>query len=213
MAHPKRAVPDDFRELVATTPLTQLKARYNCGQGTLYRWLHETGYDELAPFTSHAGVTPDDFIARAARSTRSELLTHYKIGTRTLERWLTNTGAKTRGQLAVEEARTRAPTPPKRPTPTTTPKPRTDMPEAPKVQDATPSPIVAGAAQFLRKHHSNVHRADIRMFEGRGDTWGDHYGAPDRGVGHYYVSGAGIVSHAQLVEMAEARGYRTGDVF
>lgn len=70
----------------------------------------------------------------------------------------------------------------------------------------TPDDEVSQAAHYLRQFHSNVFRCDIMVHEGK--TWGYERGIPDRGRGRYFVSGAGVVTNAEVVEMAEQKGFR-----
>lgn len=62
------------------------------------------------------------------------------------------------------------------------------------------------AAMVLRRYHTNVHRADIRLYESSGDTWGSVRGLPHKGHGQYFVAGIGVVSSDRLIEMAREKG-------
>ena len=63
------------------------------------------------------------------------------------------------------------------------------------------------AANHLRRFSPNVHRADIRMYEQKRDTWGDEYGVPNSGCGYYFVAGHGVVTNDEMVALARSKGF------
>jgi hypothetical protein len=67
--------------------------------------------------------------------------------------------------------------------------------------------IAAEAANFLRRTHPSVHRADIRMYEQSAHTWGDVKNVPYRGVNQYFVSGKGIMWIDDLIAYAQTKGF------
>jgi hypothetical protein len=66
----------------------------------------------------------------------------------------------------------------------------------------------AEAAQFLRRFHASVHRADIKMYEHSSHTWGDVKNIPHRGINQYYVAGKGIMWLDDLIDYATSKGFK-----
>ena len=63
------------------------------------------------------------------------------------------------------------------------------------------------AANALRARHANVFRCNILLRSGSIETYGSRLGLPDRGAGHWFIAGVGVVDRDTLFAMAREEGW------
>ena len=142
----------------------------------------------------HAPAEFADFV-RQPGTTMKDIQTRFGITRGRARRWLRDAGLKVHKPApVVRESNFKL----------TKAKPGTPKFLASRVPQ-TPDDEVSQAAHYLRQFHSNVFRCDILVREGK--TWGFERGLPDRGRGRHFVAGAGVVTNARLVEMAQQKGF------
>jgi hypothetical protein len=60
---------------------------------------------------------------------------------------------------------------------------------------------------FLRSRLSNVHRCDIIVTERPRRTWGELRNMPDKGAGHWFLAGIGVVDRERMIKLADEMGF------
>ena len=195
----KASTPDDFQEMALTMNMTQLAKHYGRVRSVIARWVEELELTEI--IVSPAGrpkAIPHNFTKMAPTMTRAELMRLYNTDRLTVMRWLKEVGI-TCQSITERRAQNAASVPT-------------------KIEDNGPvvrreftghmKLTAAEAAQFLRRLHASIHRADIKMFEHSSHTWGDVNNVPHRGVNQYYVAGKGIMWLDDLIDYAKTKGFK-----
>jgi len=186
-----RPMPADFAAWAKGKTAAQIRAHYRCSGATVLKWRKMAGLPATPAFRMR-GSAPDGFAEVAARMYLTEAMEHFKIAYRTARRWYAECGI---------EPQKAPPTP--RPTQS-----RIALPyNAVKRAELDPS-TASHAAQHLRRIFPSVHRADIRLNETGGETWGSVRDLPNKGRDQYYVSGKGVVSSVELIDLAYRHGFR-----
>jgi hypothetical protein len=221
-----RPAPPDFAERAAEMPAWALKVHYHTGINQIRRWYEETGAVRLV---EPARAVPDDFADRAAALHASGLMRHYAVSNSIIRRWLAESGltpAKAPRQVSpkrvpiAEDFAEVAPTLTKRQLsdhygvsetviirwakesgvrPKRAPKgrlPGSIIASVPQV-DAS---LAARAAQHLRRRHIVYHCAVLPAHERRG--------LPNKGRDHWYVNGRGALPAADMIALAEQKGFQ-----
>jgi hypothetical protein len=204
----RRVAPKDFVKVVNRIGITKARLHFNVAWDTIYRWCGELN---VKPPARRATKTrprkdvevPPDWKQVAPTKYKTELVAHYGLSWRMIERLIEKTGVRSRptvhelarGKTAQERQ--------KRPICWR----KAGSLDAFRYSTELPRSTPQEAAQFLRRFHANVHRADIRMREGSKETWGDLHGAKDHGKGQYYVHPIGIMSELDMVMLAVKRGF------
>lgn len=196
--HPAYIVPDDFEERAKTMNITQLARFYERGRDTVTKWFKIKDIPCDENLAKRGKAIPKSFEKIATSLTRSDLAKFYNSDLRTIRGWLEETGIT---PLTPEEKRMREPVTAKDILDPTPQEPRREFKSKEKL-------IAAEAAQYLRRTHANIHRADILMFENSSQTWGDVNQIKHRGINQYYVSGKGVMWLDDLIAYAESKGYK-----
>ena len=203
-----RDVPQNVAELIAELGIEGARRELRTGWATIARWMRDLNIPKPKREIVRPKMTPDvpaDWAEVVPTMFKYEIADHYRMSPMMVTRLIEQTGVKSR-KTAHELAREK---PPKQPAQKRKPFLR--------VRNFT-SPIRYGlpvirdgaavrAASHLRRYYPNVHRADIQMLINKPVTWGDQQGLPDRGRGYYYVSGRGILTDQEVVELAESLGF------
>jgi hypothetical protein len=219
-----RAVPADFAEVAGRMGVWGLKDHYRTGTSTVMRWYRETG---LQPRTVPSRYSPPaDLAEQAPLFCNAALAQKYGVSEALMRNWLKISGLR---------PAPRGGHPNKRPVPEGFAAIAVNhtMPELQSRYNASdgiirrwcselgirwhtrnwrrpggqPQPAVpqvdaslaAQAAQFLRRHRI-VYRCDILEPHERAKL-------PDKGKGYWYVNGRGAVPEAQMIEIAESKGF------
>jgi hypothetical protein len=194
----KTPPPDDLREMARIMNVTQLVKHYGRIRSVVVRWMNELNLTEIVVSARgrHKSI-PDNFSKMAPTMTCAQLMRLYGSDRRTIKGWL-----KEMGLTAVSKTERYAEI--------TTPVPADTEEEqtaARREFRGHTKLIAAEAANFLRRTHPSVHRADIRMYEQSAHTWGDVKNVPYRGVNQYFVSGKGIMWIDDLIAYAQTKGF------
>jgi hypothetical protein len=195
----KAQTPDDFEEMALTMNMTQLTNHYGRVRSVIARWVEELELTDIV--VSPCGrpkAIPHNFSKMAPTMTRAELMRLYNTDRLTIMRWLKEVGITCQSIMDRREQNAKS-------VPT---KIEEDGPVARREFSSRTKMIAAEAAQFLRRLHASVHRADIRMFEQSSHTWGDVKNVPHRGINQYYVAGKGVMWIDDLIAYAEAKGFK-----
>lgn len=182
---PKLPTPADLAERAATLSNVALRKHYKVSLGTMTRWLLEAG---IASNRKIARVRPDralllrprpeDFEANARRHTRNQLRALYHVSEGLITRWIIESGVE-----------------PKTPASART--------NGQRRQFSTPQAdgsLIAQAAQYLRRRHANVFRADILEPHERERL-------PNCGIGYYVVAGKGVLPANDVLSLAQDEGF------
>jgi hypothetical protein len=195
----KSPPPEDLRELARTMNVSQLVKHYGRIRSVVVRWMDELKLTEIVVSSSgRKRSVPDTFCTMAPTMTCAQLMRLYGSDRRTIKGWLRETGT-----VAVSKTERYAEI--------TTPAPVNTEQEptvARREFRGHTKLIAAEAANFLRRTHPSVHRADIRMYEQSAHTWGDVKNVPYRGVNQYFVSGKGIMWIDDLIAYAQTKGFQ-----
>lgn len=195
----KRPMPADFVEHYGKMSHDKLRLHYRCGSDSLYRWISESGVKVGRP--TRPLVIPADWFELAPTMTRSEMRMHFCLGKTRLAALIQTTGIEPRKPMWMAE-------------------------KAPDVKEkfkrgsllqtihAWRAPTVGtdlatNAAHYLRKFYSNVFRANIRMFDGNKQTWGDVHELPNSGNDYYVVGRLGPMLLDDVVELARKNGFQS----
>lgn len=189
--------PQDLEERVKTMNITQLAGFYNRATSVIVRWMRELQLTRQVSGLRKKAI-PDNFTKVAGGLTQAELTRMYNTDPRTIRGWLQEVGVKA---LTTQERNAQL----KRPVPVEV-EPECVVPR--REFSGHTKLIAAEAAQFLRRSHQSVHRADIQMFEHSSQTWGDVHQLPHRGVNQYFVSGKGVMWFDDLITYAETKGFK-----
>lgn len=195
----KSPPPDDLREMARTMNVTQLVKYYGRIRSVVVRWMNELKLTEIIVSSSGRKKSiPDNFRTMAPTMTCAALMRLYGSDRRTVKGWLRETGI-----ASIPKAEWYANT--ARFVPAEV---KGDDPVARREFSSHTKLIAAEAANFLRRTHPSVHRADIKMYEQSAHTWGDVKNVPFRGINQYFVSGKGIMWLDDLIAYAEAKGFK-----
>lgn len=198
---PLRPMPDDFREYAGKESQPKLMKRYRASYTVVKRWLNETGlhlkrsdYNFKAMGVPRVPV-PDDFAELQRRMTIHHLMAHYEVGRKIIRRWLEETGNK-RVRFAKP-----ADQPSQRKRGATAPAPKHNVSTfllAPRAiasrRDLTPA---GRAAEFMQRDRP-VFRCDERGQQAEN--------------GAFWMCGRVRLTDAELIERAEAKGFRAWSV-
>jgi len=223
-----RPAPADFRARAAELGAWALKRHYRTGIRIINRWYEETGAVRLI---EPPMPVPADFADMVARTHQLGLVRHYRVSNSTIRRWLSETGLTPAQRPRVENPR-RMPMPEEfaELAPTLT---RAQLADRLGVSDTVilrwcqeagvrpmrspffrrkggavawgevippvDADLAAQAAQFLRRRFIVYSCAILPAQERRG--------LPNKGRDHYYVNGRGVMTAAQMIELAEERGF------
>lgn len=195
----KSPPPDDLREMARTMNVTQLVKHYGRIRSVVVRWMDELKLTEVivSPRGRRSAV-PDNFRTMAPTMTCAELMRLYGSDRRTVKGWLREMGI-TPVSKTERYAQTARFVPAEV---------KGDDPVARREFSSHTQLIAAEAANFLRRTHPSVHRADIKMYEQSAHTWGDVKNVPFRGINQYFVSGKGVMWIDDLIAYAEAKGFK-----
>lgn len=195
----KSPPPDDLREMARTMNVTQLVKYYGRIRSVVVRWMDELKLTEvLVSSSGRKKSIPDNFRTMAPTMTCAALMRLYGSDRRTVKGWLRETGI-----ASIPKAEWYAKTDTFVPDEV-----KGDEPVARREFSGHTKLIAAEAANFLRRTHPSVHRADIKMYEQSAHTWGDIKNVPFRGINQYFVSGKGIMWLDDLIAYAEAKGFK-----
>ena len=195
----KSPPPDDLREMARTMNVTQLVKHYGRIRSVVLRWMDELKLTEVIVSSSgRKKSVPDNFRTMAPTMTCAALMRLYGSDRRTVKGWLRETGI-----ASIPKAEWYAKTDTFVPDEV-----KGDEPVARREFSGHTKLIAAEAANFLRRTHPSVHRADIKMYEQSAHTWGDVKNVPFRGINQYFVSGKGIMWIDDLIAYAEAKGFK-----
>lgn len=195
----KSPPPDDLREMARIMNVTQLVKHYGRIRSVVLRWMDELKLTEvLVSSSGRKKAVPDNFRTMAPTMTCAALMRLYGSDRRTVKGWLRETGI-TSIPKAEWYAKTDAFVPAEV---------KGDEPVARREFSSHTKLIAAEAANFLRRTHPSVHRADIKMYEQSAHTWGDVKNVPFRGINQYFVSGKGIMWLDDLIAYAQAKGFK-----
>jgi hypothetical protein len=195
----KAQTPDDFEEMAKTMNITQLTNHYGRVRSVISRWVEELELTDIVVSSSgRPKAIPHNFSKMAPTMTRAELMRLYNTDRLTIMRWLKEMGITCQSIVdrRVQNAKS-VPT-----------KIEEDGPVARREFSSRTKMVAAEAAQFLRRVHASVHRADIRMYEQSSHTWGDVKNIPHRGINQYYVAGKGVIWIDDLIAYAETKGFK-----
>lgn len=195
----KSPPPDDLREMARTMNVTQLVKYYGRIRSVVVRWMDELKLTEVIVSSSGRKKSiPDNFRTMAPTMTCAALMRLYGSDRRTVKGWLRETGI-----ASIPKSEWYAKTDTFVPDEV-----KGDEPVARREFSGHTKLIAAEAANFLRRTHPSVHRADIKMYEQSAHTWGDIKNVPFRGINQYFVSGKGIMWLDDLIAYAEAKGFK-----
>lgn len=174
--------PADFAEVAARLTPNAMAYHYRRGHSVIKRWLTVTGIEPAKPQPKLSGnalgkPVPDDFRTRAPQMSRSALERHYSVHGNTIQRWLRLSGVRALRYVRGGNFGGH---------------------QAGGVPSVDAS-AAAQAAQFLRTRLI-VYRCDILTTEERAKL-------PDRGRGLWYINGRGAVPAADMIALAEAKGF------
>jgi hypothetical protein len=195
----KAQTPDDFEEMAKTMNMTQLAKHYGRVRSVIARWVEELELTEI--IVDRRGTVkaiPHNFQKMAPTMTRAELMRLYNTDRLTIIGWLREAGISC--QSITERRAQNAKSDPV--------KIEEDGTVARREFNGRTKLVAAEAAQFLRRFHSSVHRADIKMYEHSSHTWGDVKNVPHRGINQYYVAGKGIMWLDDLIDYATSKGFK-----
>lgn len=193
----KAPPPDDLAERLKTMNVTQLIEHYGRARTVIFRWMRELQLKKVVTGVRKKAI-PANFHKMATTMTRAELMRLYNTNHVTIKGWLEELGVTPLSMLD-RRAQMAKPVPIKIEEECTVP--RREFKGHTKL-------IAADAAQFLRRIHACVHRADIQMYEQSSHTWGDVNDVPHRGVNQYFVSGKGVLWLDDLIAYAETKGFK-----
>jgi len=195
----KSPPPDDLRELARTMNVSQLVKHYGRIRSVVVRWMNELQLTEVVVSSSgRKRSVPDNFCTMAPTMTCAQLMRLYGSDRRTIKGWLKETGTTAVSKTErYAEITTRISVEIKK-----------EELVARREFSGHTKLLAAEAAQFLRRTHPSVHRADIRMYEQSSHTWGDVKNVPYRGVNQYFVSGKGIMWIDDLIAYAQTKGFK-----
>lgn len=195
----KSPPPDDLRELARTMNVSQLVKHYGRIRSVVVRWMNELQLTEIVVSSSgRKRSVPDNFCTMAPTMTCAQLMRLYGSDRRTIKGWLKETGTTAVSKTErYAEITTRISVEIKK-----------EELVARREFSGHTKLLAAEAAQFLRRTHPSVHRADIRMYEQSSHTWGDVKNVPYRGVNQYFVSGKGIMWIDDLIAYAQTKGFK-----
>ena len=195
----KSPPPDDLREMARTMNVTQLVKHYGRIRSVVLRWMDELKLTEvLVSSRGRKRSVPDNFHVMAPTMTCAALMRLYGSDRRTVKGWLKETGI-----ASIPKTEWYAKTDTFVPDEV-----KGDEPVARREFSGHTKLIAAEAANFLRRTHPSVHRADIKMYEQSAHTWGDVKNVPFRGINQYFVSGKGIMWIDDLIAYAETKGFK-----
>jgi hypothetical protein len=196
---PRLEVPPKLREVYETLgTVASVAQHYSVKPEIVYRWLSRIDVrpkmSKLKPIT-----IPPDWNEVAPVMTQADLMRHYNCGRERIYRLMAATGVQPMKHVN---------------------KPSTEK----TVREMTPKVVRSGlqeredlshltgyaeaAAQFLRRTHSNVFKANIRYSDITPETWGFRQGLPNGGRQQYSVSGVGILWLDELIELAKKQGWK-----
>lgn len=191
--------PDDLLELAKTMNVTQLTKHYGRARSVVYRWMEELELTEVVvDQRGRTKTVPHNFQKMAPTMTRAELMRLYNTDRLTIIGWLREAGISC--QSITERRAQNAKSAPV--------KIEEDGTVARREFNGRTKLVAAEAARFLRRFHSSVHRADIKMYEHSSHTWGDVKNVPHRGINQYYVAGKGIMWLDDLIDYATSKGFK-----
>jgi hypothetical protein len=194
----KTPPPDDLREMARIMNVTQLVKHYGRIRSVVVRWMNELNLTEIVVSARgrHKSI-PENFSKMAPTMTCAQLMRLYGSDRRTIKGWLKEMGltpvSKTERYAEVTKF-----------VPADT---EVEQTAARREFQGHTKLIAAEAANFLRRTHPSVHRADIRMYEQSAHTWGDVKNVPFRGVNQYFVAGKGIMWIDDLIAYAQTKGF------
>jgi hypothetical protein len=189
--------PEDLAERIKTMNVSQLAQFYNRATSVIVRWMRELQLTRQVVGVRKKAV-PANLAQTAEVMTQAELSRLYNTDPRTIRGWL-------------QEAKVAAVTTQERNAQLTKPDPVKAEPavEVPRREFNGRTKLIAvEAAQFLRRSHQSVHRADIQMYEHTSQTWGDVHNVAHRGVNQYFVAGKGVMWFDDLIVYAETNGFK-----
>lgn len=194
----KAPPPDDLKEMARTMNVTQLVKHYGRIRSVIVRWMDELKLTEvLVSPRGRKSAVPDNFRTMAPTMTCAALMRLYGSDRRTVKGWLKETGVTSLPKAEWYAQTVRF-----------VPEEVGEVdPVARREFSSHTKLIAAEAANFLRRIHPSVHRADIRMYEQSPHTWGEVKNVPFRGINQYFVSGKGIMWIDDLIAYAEAKGF------
>jgi hypothetical protein len=177
----KAPVPADFAEMAAKLTKLGLQRHYHKNWDCISRWVAESGVEpQKQPICGNAvgKPVPDDFSEVAPKLTIAELERRYKAQGVTVHRWCNLAGVTPRKFTHVSG--------------------RSSAPKAAAVPAVNLSDA-AQAAQFLRRQVI-VYPCDILTREERAKL-------PDFGKDLWYINGRGAVPAADMIALAERKGF------
>ena len=184
-----KPVPDDFREQFAELrTIRALIRHYRVASETIDAWIEACGFERPKARKEMRAQLPPDWFALAPTLTLEDAMHHFKLSKKIVQRMVSETGVKLlpyRNPQAVLY--------------------RMGRPMIRAMGDTYNR--ADRAANYLRRIHANVHRADIKIDENGRATWGSERGLPARGQGYYNVSGIGVVTINEMMALAEAKGW------
>ena len=218
-----RPLPRDFADQAACMGTYGLKEHYHTGVSTIMRWYREAG---IKPRSIPSRYSPPDSLAHDVLTmSNAEMAKKHGVSETLIRNWLNIAGVKP----AVKRDH---PLKRRMPEGFASVAPTMTMPQLQQKFDAsdgvirrwcseagvrwqtrnwrrsgpsqlvTPpvdSSVAAQAAQFLRRRFI-VYRCDILPADERADM-------PNRGKGCWYINGRGAILEAQMIELAESRGF------
>lgn len=184
-----KPAPDDFRTQFEANPTIRAMIRhYRVASETVDAWLMECGLERPKARKEMKTPLPADWFALAPQMTLEDAMRHFKLSKKIVQRMVSETGVRLLPYCNQQAALYRM-----------------GRPMIKAMGDTYTR--VDRAANFLRRTHPNVHRADIKIDESGKMTWGSAQGIPARGQGYYNVSGIGVVTINELMALAEAKGW------
>lgn len=189
--------PEDLAERLPTMSIRQLSKFYGRATSVIIRWMFELDLKRKVT-SGRKKVIPENFRKMAPTMTSSELMRLYSTDRKTIRGWLHELGIKA---LSITERHAQK-------TKTVDIKIEEDRPVEKREFSSHTKLIAAEAANFLRRTHPSVHRADIRMYEQSSHTWGDVKNVPHRGINQYFVAGKGVMWLDDLIAYAKTKGFK-----
>lgn len=186
----KRPIPDDLAQQAEYHgSLQRLCSHYHSSDSTVRRWLKESGIVLATRAPSDAKTPLPTWWEDAGKMTKAEIKERANVSYKVVDRWLRETGVTPRrAPKAVDLMNV--------------------MGKANRVSVSGGLTLLDHAANHLRRAgYSNVHRADLPLYEGRSTTWGDAHGVPRGGKDHYVVGRLGAMHARQMVALAVQHGW------
>jgi hypothetical protein len=204
-----RPAPADFRARAAELGAWALKRHYRTGILIINRWYEETGAVRLI---EPPMPVPADFVDVVARTHQLGLVRHYRVSNSTIRRWLSETGLTPAPRPRVDNPR-RLPMPEDFPglAPTLT---RAQLADRLGVSDTVilrwcqEAGVRPMRSPFYRRKGGPVGQGTaIPPVDADLAAQAAQFLRRRKGRDHYYVNGRGVMPAAQMIELAEERGF------